>query len=440
MTKQARLGETPFVVVDLETTGLFPGRGDRVVEIALVGLDPSAQKTGRTFTTLVNPRRDIGPTRIHGIRASDVVDAPEFHEVAGDVAAMMQGHVLVAHNARFDLSFLRTEFGSVDVPMPDYPALCTLHLAFRAFEGAAGRRLHQCCEYAGIPLPEAHAALHDATATASLLVYLLSSVADPRESASLEALGCACTALPENWCQLRPRGLALPRRAMLALPSDRTFLARLVEALPEWGFAEPDDACYVELLDRCLEDRRVTSEEADALVSAAEEWGLSRDQVRALHERYLYDVVSTAAEDHVVTPAERHDLEHVRCLLGLEEATLTDMLDAVIATGGHVTMRSAFNTPGEVTMLPGDLAGTRVCFSGDMMGPDGTPIRREEAEALATAGGLLVQNSVTKKLGLLVLADLASESTKAKKARQYNISVMSAASFWRHLAASHRPG
>jgi len=58
---------TGFAVVDVETTGLFPAR-DRVVEVAVVHLDPDARVTGE-FSTLIDPRRDVGPTRIHGISA-----------------------------------------------------------------------------------------------------------------------------------------------------------------------------------------------------------------------------------------------------------------------------------------------------------------------------------------------------------------------------------
>ena len=72
-----------FAVVDVETTGLFPRANDRVVEIAIVQLDGG--DISDEFVTLINPQRDVGPTRIHGIAARDVLNAPTFGEVAGDV-------------------------------------------------------------------------------------------------------------------------------------------------------------------------------------------------------------------------------------------------------------------------------------------------------------------------------------------------------------------
>src|SRR4051812_14795166 len=95
--------------VDLETTGADPGV-DRVVEIGVVLLD-EAGGVEHEFSTVVDPGRDVGATSIHGIRASDVVGAPTFTEVAPYLAALLSGRVVVAHNALFDLRFLAREFG-----------------------------------------------------------------------------------------------------------------------------------------------------------------------------------------------------------------------------------------------------------------------------------------------------------------------------------------
>src|SRR3990170_8268659 len=69
-----------FAVVDVETTGLYPGGHDRILEISIV----RTRWTGEVldeYVTLVNPQRDVGPTSIHGITARDVVSAPPFEEV-----------------------------------------------------------------------------------------------------------------------------------------------------------------------------------------------------------------------------------------------------------------------------------------------------------------------------------------------------------------------
>lgn len=72
----------PLAVIDVETTGLNPYRFDRVVEVAVVLVGPG-QGISAELTTLVNPERDIGPTSVHGLTASDIINAPRFAQIAG---------------------------------------------------------------------------------------------------------------------------------------------------------------------------------------------------------------------------------------------------------------------------------------------------------------------------------------------------------------------
>ena len=112
-------------VVDVETTGLSP-RTDRVVEVGVVLLDDRGEVE---FETLLDPGRDVGPTAVHGIRASDVVEAPAFADVAPYLRSLLAGRVVVAHNALFDLRFLAPEFGRAGLPVELPPTLCTMRLA-----------------------------------------------------------------------------------------------------------------------------------------------------------------------------------------------------------------------------------------------------------------------------------------------------------------------
>src|SRR3982751_954670 len=107
-TVKQREAVVSVAVIDVETTGLSP-RTDRVVEVGVVLLDERGEVEAE-FETLVNPGRDVGPTRLHGIRAADVVAAPTFAEVAPYLRSVLTGRTLVAHNALFDLRFLAREF------------------------------------------------------------------------------------------------------------------------------------------------------------------------------------------------------------------------------------------------------------------------------------------------------------------------------------------
>jgi DNA polymerase-3 subunit epsilon len=141
-----------FAVVDVETTGLYPST-DRVVEIAVVQLNADAEITAE-FCTLINPRRDVGPTRLHGITAADVTTAPTFEAAAATLWQLLSGRILVAHNASFDSRFLDAEFTRCETPLPPPPTMCTMQLASHYLRGLPARTLTACCDTAGIELAQ----------------------------------------------------------------------------------------------------------------------------------------------------------------------------------------------------------------------------------------------------------------------------------------------
>ena len=97
------LGEVPFVVVDVETTGLST-TSDRIVEIALVRVEGG--QVVDEWATLIDPGRDPGSTFIHHITADMLTGAPTFAEVTGEILSRLDGTVAVAHNARFEEGFI----------------------------------------------------------------------------------------------------------------------------------------------------------------------------------------------------------------------------------------------------------------------------------------------------------------------------------------------
>ena len=156
-----------FAVIDVETTGFFPNR-DRILEIAIVRLSPSGSVLDE-YVTLINPDRDIGATSFHHISARDVVNAPRFAEVGGDVLERLEGAVLVGHNVSFDKSFLLAEYARIGCMLPDIPTLCTLELSTRVVPFLRSHRLANCCAHFGIYYGKGHEALSDARAAAQLL-------------------------------------------------------------------------------------------------------------------------------------------------------------------------------------------------------------------------------------------------------------------------------
>src|SRR5687767_5556148 len=125
--------------VDLETTGTTP-MGDRVTEIGIVRVVDG--RVAEEFATLVNPECPI-PEEIQaltGITNSMVRDKPTFAELRRDVAERLEGHLFVAHNARFDYGFLKHEFRRVEMRFTA-DVLCTVRLSRRLFPEAPGHSL-----------------------------------------------------------------------------------------------------------------------------------------------------------------------------------------------------------------------------------------------------------------------------------------------------------
>jgi DNA polymerase-3 subunit epsilon len=406
-----------YAVIDLETTGLWP-RSDRVVEIAVLRLDPGLAVT-ETWTTLVNPERDVGPTRLHGITAGDVADAPPFLDLADALAERLSGAVLVAHNLPFDARFLRAEFDRVGVDFPEVRGLCTLALA-QHLPAPGGRALQACCEQLGLGVSADHSALADAQAAAELLRYCLARALPLPPH---KPIAVPVRASPRATC-LHPRGSACPRDRESPL---RTLLSRLPAraAAPDAG--DEAVAAYADLLDRALEDRRVTAEECSDLEEAARSFGLTREATGDIHRSYLTGLVGAALADDLLTDAERKDIERVASLLGLAEA-LPDLLDA----GTTPAMKAA--RPKSRTH---ELAGKSVCFTGESVcSLQGNPLDRPRQELLAAEAGLVVAPRVTKRLDVLVLADPDSVSGKARKAREYGTRLIAERSFWTMLGVA----
>ncbi len=398
-----------YAVVDVETTGLNPSWNDRVVEIAIVQIDDSGA-TEAEWCTLVNPERDLGPRHIHGVTAAEARTAPRFDQLAGAILDLLRGRILVAHNWAFDARFLAAEYARIGVktPISDNAGLCTMRLAGQFLPGV-GRGLADCCQSAGITLTKAHAALHDARAAAQLLAYFLLVAGRPPPWANrltADLLG--------DWPRLSSAEVALVRRRAEG-HVEAHFLSRLVDRLPRTH--RPDADAYLDVLDRALLDRHISATEADALVAVAQDLGLSRDEVIALHEHYLQALATVAASDGTITPDEHKDLDAVADLLGLGSRHVNHALrtarHALALLGGAPT-----NT--ECRFLqPGDI----VVFTGEMDRP------REVWEARATNAGLCVGQSVTKQTRLLVAADPDSMSGKAQKAAKYGIPVVHPAAF-----------
>ena len=158
-----------YVALDLETTGLDAGR-DAIIEVGAVRIEDG--RIGDRFSTLINPRRPISLfiQQITGIRNEDVAAAPLLEDVIPELLGFVGADVraVIAHNASFDLGFLRA--AGVNFHRP---ALDTFELAPILLPGMGSYALGELCRTLDIRLDDAHRALADAEATARLFLVLL---------------------------------------------------------------------------------------------------------------------------------------------------------------------------------------------------------------------------------------------------------------------------
>src|SRR6202008_681180 len=169
------LAETTFVVVDLETTGgshaATSGRCDSITEIGAVKV--RGGEVLAEFATLVDPGRDI-PLQIvqlTGITSAMVCDAPKIDVVLPMFFGFARGAVLAAHNAGFDIGFLKAAAERCQIAWPKPPVLCTVRLARRVLtrDEAPSVRLAALARLFGATTTPTHRALDDARATVDVL-------------------------------------------------------------------------------------------------------------------------------------------------------------------------------------------------------------------------------------------------------------------------------
>jgi DNA polymerase-3 subunit epsilon len=167
------LASTPFVIVDLETTG-GSALYDRVLEVAAIRIQDGVVQD--RLECLVEPGMPIPPfvTRITGINQRLVSGKPSFDSVLPDLRRILDGAVLVAHNVSFDGNFLSNAFSKAGLPW-DGEKLCTLRLARRLIPGLHSYRLDSLCAFLGFSFVQRHRAGPDAEATLHVLQHLLQS-------------------------------------------------------------------------------------------------------------------------------------------------------------------------------------------------------------------------------------------------------------------------
>lgn len=170
-TRETRLSETTIISFDTETTGVNPNY-DRLLELGAAKYREGQLVEERNW--MIDPGRFVPMSAqdIHGITPDDLVGARSFEEIYPEVAEFMAGALLIAHNANFDVSFLRAEILRAGYPLPSNSTIDTMQYFRRMLPDLPSYRLQIVADKLGIEGGTFHRALDDAKYTAEIFFVL----------------------------------------------------------------------------------------------------------------------------------------------------------------------------------------------------------------------------------------------------------------------------
>jgi len=223
------------IVLDTETTGLDPLRGDRLVEVGCIELF-NRMPTGVTFHRYFNPEREMSAEAfaVHGLSTEFLAGKPFFAEVVEEFLEFIGDAPLVIHNASFDVSFINAELDRLKrVPIARDRLVDTLLLARRKHPGVSNRLDDLCSRYA---IDNSRRTKHGALLDAELLAEVYVDLIGARQSQLILASETRAVGLDGSGETLRrQRAVALaPRITDAEREAHRAFIATLGDK-PIWN-------------------------------------------------------------------------------------------------------------------------------------------------------------------------------------------------------------
>ncbi|WP_454623735.1 DNA polymerase III subunit epsilon [Bradyrhizobium cenepequi] len=221
------------IVLDTETTGLDPLRGDRLVEIGCIEIF-NRMPTGQTYHVYINPERDMPAEAfaVHGLSTEFLAGKPLFTEVVDEFLAFIADTPLVIHNASFDISFINAELERIKRPVIARDRLVdTLLLARRKHPGVSNRLDDLCSRYS---IDNSRRTKHGALLDAELLAEVYVDLIGARQSQLILASEVTITQVGHGDMPRRQREIPLaPRVTDAEREAHRAFIATLGDK-PIW--------------------------------------------------------------------------------------------------------------------------------------------------------------------------------------------------------------
>lgn len=417
-----------FIVVDVETTGLDP-KNHRVVQIALVRVNNG--NVIEIFESLFNPEGPVGKTEIHGITQEQVDKAPLFKDKVDEIEKFISGKTLVAHNARFDLAFLRAEFEKSGLALPWLEPLCTLKASEYYLPNLGRRKLADCCGAIGVEIENAHTATGDAIATAKLCHFYLMPEKNPKPRKSdLDLIANPKKAEPakkiQDQIQIQQRieRSNAERSKLEASTFEKlSFLVKKVGLKELTGDIQILGAIdYLDKLIEFLDDNTLSSEEISQLDNLRAVYELTDAETNLIHSELIIGLIEVALEDEKISSLERNEFKEFCEILKISDSRLPDFTK--VARARRVKKLSANLKPLPENWNLGEplRVGNNVVFTGC------DPELREELERDSIKAGITIASSVSKKTSILV-TDGGFSGNKAKEAAELGTRIVHPADY-----------
>lgn len=420
-----------FVVIDVETTGLSP-KSDRILEIAL--LEYTDGKISKEFVTRFNPEGPVGATEIHGITDADVVNSPKFIDYSNEILSFVDGKTIIAHNARFDLAFLRNELLYAGFEISWLPAICTFEASRYYFPNLDRRKLIDCCLEAEIVLSDAHSALGDAKATGALMQYYLTPTKHPKprhedviliqNPARLEVKRVASKKFPERRHPVVRAAIQRAKEREKNEDLNQNYEA-LRNALKACSLSavlnRPLDAgteTYLGKLFEFLDDGVLSDEERGSLKDLGSTYDLDEKKQLNAHEILLLALAFQAVQDETVSILERDELNALAQVLGLDEKASTKAVKEAKKIKDENISRILPPLPDGWKLGDPLRVGDKVVFTGC------DPAIRDQLETDSKKVGVAISSSVSAKTRFLV-TDGSYVGNKANEAKKLGTRIVS---------------
>ncbi|NRA73462.1 MAG: DNA polymerase III subunit epsilon [Rickettsiales bacterium] len=198
------------IILDSETTGLSPERGDRIIEIGAIEVVDKV-KTGKFFHKFINPEREVSKSafNIHGISDEFLKDKPKFYDVVDDFLRFIAEDKLIIHNAPFDMKFINNELSIFNKGKISYErAVDTLVIARRKFPGSPANLDALCKRFnisTEIRKAKGHGALLDSELLYEVYIRLTEGVQSEFFLKKASALNNTSANLQEDRKYIEPR-------------------------------------------------------------------------------------------------------------------------------------------------------------------------------------------------------------------------------------------